>query len=54
MFLSPDRGRGQVRGRVEALVRNPLTQPLPQAGERSLKLSQVWPPPFTCSIWQFT
>jgi hypothetical protein len=37
MFLSPARGRGQVRG-ID--VRNPLTQPLPLAGERSLILEE--------------
>lgn len=32
MFLSPAKGRGQVRG-LQA-VRHPLTHPLPLAGER--------------------
>jgi hypothetical protein len=34
MFLSPARGRGKVRG-ASKIACNPLTQPLPLAGERS-------------------
>jgi hypothetical protein len=32
MFLSPARGRGEERGKVD--VRSPLSHPLPLAGER--------------------
>src|SRR5438309_242920 len=39
MFLPPARGRGEERGRRR--MRNPLSQPLPLAGERRMKT--CWP-----------